>query len=257
MAPSVALKSHSTTVDAGYDDVVAALAMQTELPVVIAVAVLPQQRLLLTVVESNHLAMIAHCLDADRRFAMLGRIEETGQVLSYGTECEIVASEVKDDGSATVEVVGRRQFTLSGEPWIEEVENLGGYQMARVNWNEEAAQSYASRASSEEEVASVQLEQRVQIWSGLVRRHRNQEAETQQTLEETLENLGPMPGVERGPSYRAMWVAALINPGHGMNGVANDVRHVMLAARNHTERLSVVTSTLEASIRHLQAGARL
>ena len=76
--------------------------------------------------------MLARCLDSTARFGMVGQ-DQQQRVLSFGTECEIIDwTESDEEDSVTIEVVGRRRFTLVGEPWDED-----GCQVSRVDWSAE------------------------------------------------------------------------------------------------------------------------
>eukprot|EP00241_Pyramimonas_parkeae_P005880 CAMPEP_0114258912 /NCGR_PEP_ID=MMETSP0058-20121206/19599_1 /TAXON_ID=36894 /ORGANISM="Pyramimonas parkeae, CCMP726" /LENGTH=401 /DNA_ID=CAMNT_0001373897 /DNA_START=6 /DNA_END=1210 /DNA_ORIENTATION=- len=217
---------------------------ETELPLILLDAMLPRQRLLLSIPphDTMNQAMLNAALNGSRTFAMLGMDRRTQTPLRHGTEVEITSSTVEEDGNMEIEIVGRRRLALIGEPLLLEA----GYTVGRVEFNVSEPPLDFEEQSKLLDLSN-QLDLLVEEWRRLVvegdhERHQDQ-------LSNLFRDLGPIPPPEDCDD-RAMWVAALINPLPAL-GVALEIRPAVLSAQSTTTRLQVALAGIQSSINHL------
>jgi len=182
-----------------------------------------------------------------------------------GTEVELVSALDDGRGRVDVEIVGRRRFSLVGEPWMEDDK----YFMCKVEWveGEEEEETDGAAKDVNDKISGIvdtadreaniemakELEPLVEQWKKLVVDGGKERQPDQISL--VLQHLGPMPPAKR-PRERALWVAALINPLPAL-GVAMEIRPATLAAPSTAEALAVVLAGIKGSIGHLDGSAPL
>ena len=120
---------HAEEDDDFYADSIAALALETELPVVVFEAVLPRQRVEMTVRNDGTKRLLRALAAEGRCLGVVGRDPASEAALSFGCECEVARAAEQPDGSLRAELVGRRCFSVD-----ESRLDADGCSVASVSW---------------------------------------------------------------------------------------------------------------------------
>lgn len=210
-----------------------------ELPILVLDAMLPRQRLCISMDDDAGLRMLNDALERhDGELGVHGMDPSTGGVLPVGTQVKIV-----EHSGRNICIVGQRRYDLVARPTLHD----DTYYTCEISWCER------DEGSASDVAAARELEALVDQWLELVRKGGFEREPNQ--MDEVLKDLGPRPSPE-DPDEFAFWVAALVNPLPAL-GVAFEIRPFVLKAESAEERLQIVRRGLETSIGHLDGSSPL
>jgi hypothetical protein len=209
------------------------------LPILVLDALLPRQRLTITMDDDAGRRLLRDCVDQfDSMLGVHGYDPRTKNILPTGTQVKVVVGE----GGSTVTLIGQRRYSLCAQPRLE----ADTYYVCDVEWTER------DKGDNDAVLVAEALGPLIARWKDLVRGGRERSVGQ---LDRILTDLGPMPP-PADPDELALYVAALINPLPAL-GVAYEIRPAMLVAKSAAERLQIAKVGIEKSIGHLDGSQPL
>mmetsp|Transcript_26715 Transcript_26715/g.58484 ORF Transcript_26715/g.58484 Transcript_26715/m.58484 type:complete len:312 (-) Transcript_26715:308-1243(-) len=224
-----------------------------EMPILILEPLLPGQRLQFGSPDPKFAKLIAHSLSSGSgEIGMLGLNPHTNRPLNMGVTVQITPSSVRNaDGMLSVDVVGKNQFEVEGEPWMDDTDSfyIADVEMVADGSNEvEDGPEQIVQASTLSAAVPRLMESWMEwmIQSGVTGRS---------GIEAVMKKLGPMPD---NVGDRAIWIASLLNPVPAYETtVCLEIRPALLACKTDLERINLTVIALQSSIDHISGKRRL